>query len=67
MKEKEEDEENNQKICSEQTNRQTNKQTNKQTNREFKNRGHLIPCGLWIVGERGPIVFVINEQPLNIP
>merc|ERR1712089_67920 len=37
-----------------QTYRQTDRQTNKQTNREFKNRGHLIPCGLWIVGERGP-------------
>ena len=34
----------------------------KQTIREFKNRGHLIPCGLWIVGERGPIfVFSYNR------
>ena len=40
-----------------QTNKQTDKQTNKQTDREFKNRGHLIPCGLWIVRERGPIFW----------
>ena len=49
MKEKEEDEENNQKICPE----QSNTQTNKQTNRDFKYRGHSYP--LWIVGGSGPI------------
>ena len=37
-----------------QTSKQVNKEINTQTNRGFKNRGHLIPCGLWIVGERVP-------------
>ena len=55
MKEKEEDEENNQKICPEQTRRQEDKQTN----RDFKYRGHSYP--LWIVGGSGPIVT--NLQP----
>ena len=41
MKEKEEDEENNQKICPEQTNRQADKQTEISIT-----EATLIPCGL---------------------
>ena len=47
MKEKEEDEERNEKICPQRTDRQSNKQ---RTKPEFKNWGHSNP--LWIVGER---------------
>ena len=52
MKEKEEDEENNQKICPE--------QTHKQTNRDFKYRGYSYP--LWIAGGSGPIDFRLFSE-----
>ena len=42
MKEKEEDEENNQKICREQANKQTNRQAE-----NSKPEATLIPCGSW--------------------